>query len=219
MSLKKRNKKTTVCIFAHPDDEAFGPSGTIAKFSQDRDVYILCATRGDANGDRKLGQIRSKELELSAKILGVKKVYFLKFTDGTLSNSIYHKLANEISGILEKLRPDTLITFEPLGISGHIDHITVSLVTTYVFGKLKFVKSLLYHCLTKEERKYFGAYFIYFPPGYKKKDINKIVDVSEVWDKKIKAIKAHKSQRQDAQTILKIMKKQPKEEHFLLLEK
>lgn len=35
-----------VCVFAHPDDEAFGPSGTITLESQQRDVYIIKTTDG-----------------------------------------------------------------------------------------------------------------------------------------------------------------------------
>lgn len=63
--------------------------------------------------------------------MGVKKVHFLDFLDGTLSNNLYHKLADKIEGHLKKLKPHTVITFEPLGVSGHIDHITVSMVTTF----------------------------------------------------------------------------------------
>jgi len=40
--------KPLVCIFAHPDDEAFGPGGTIAKFAKQRPVYLICATKGES---------------------------------------------------------------------------------------------------------------------------------------------------------------------------
>ena len=40
--------KPLVCIFAHPDDEAFGPGGTIAKFAKKRPVYLICATKGES---------------------------------------------------------------------------------------------------------------------------------------------------------------------------
>lgn len=219
MNLLKRKNKTIVAVFAHPDDEAFGPAGTLAKLSQDNNVYIICATRGDANKDKKIGQIRSRELEKSAKILGIKRVYFLGFSDGSLSNSLYHKLANEIESILKKIKPETLITFEPRGISGHIDHITLSMVTTYLFEKLSWVKKLLYYCISNQARNMIKDYFIYFPPGYKNSEIDLVVNIEKFWSKKVEAMKCHKSQARDAKRILKMQKKLPKEEYFQVLSK
>ncbi|MBI2328026.1 PIG-L family deacetylase [Candidatus Curtissbacteria bacterium] len=215
-----KNPKTLVAVFAHPDDEAFGPAGTLVKLAKKNDIYILCATRGEAGGDhQELAKIREKELLKSAAILGVREVYFLGFADGTLSNSIYHKLAEKIEEKIKILQPDTLLTFEPRGISGHIDHIVVSLVTTYVFNKLSVVNKLLYYCISDQERKLIKDYFIYFPPGYKKSEIDEIVDINDVWPTKLAAMMAHKTQRSDAEKILKIIKKLPKEEYFLVLEK
>lgn len=214
--------KTIVCIIAHPDDEAFGPSGTLYKLSKDNDVYILCATKGQAGQDSRsessvnLTTRRAKELISSAKHLGVKKVYFLGFTDGTLSNNLYHKLAEKIKIHLEKLKPEIVITFEPQGISGHIDHITVSMVTTFVVKQLKFVKELWYRCLTQEQAAARHDYFVYFPPGYPRSEINHIVDVSDVWDVKVKAMRTHESQKHDADRILKDSENFPKEEYFIV---
>lgn len=217
-------KKTIVCVFAHPDDESFGPSGTISKLAKDNDVYILCATKGDAGQDfekkeKSLGERRAQELRNSAKIIGVKKVFFLGFEDGTLSNNLYHKLAAKIKRYLQKFKPETVITFENRGVSGHIDHITVSMVTTFVFHKLPFIKELWYVCTTDLRSNMRQDYFIYFPPGYKRSEIDKIVDVSDVWETKVKAMLAHKSQFHDAKRILKTMESFPKEEYFLVVKK
>ena len=217
--LKTKPKNRVVAVFAHPDDESLGPGGTLAKFSQSNDVYILCATCGETHGDRNLGKIRSKEMEKSAKILGIKNVTFLNFLDGTLSNNLYHKLAAKIEQKLKILKPQTLITFEPRGVSGHIDHIVVSLVTTFVFFKLSFIKELLYYCLTEDIRKAIPDYFIYFPPGYKKSEIDKVVNVEDVWDKKMKSMKEHKSQMDDVKTVMNLQKQFPKVEHFLAIKK
>lgn len=215
-------RKSVVCIFAHPDDEAFGPSGTIYKLAQENDVYILCATRGQAGQDSRsetsvrLTTQRAHELQESAKHLGVKKVYFLGFIDGTLSNNLYHKLAEKIRGHLEKLKPEIVLTFEPHGVSGHIDHITISMATTFVVKKLEFVKELWYYCITNERAKMRENYFIYFPPGYKRSEIDKVVDVGDVWDIKVRSMRFHESQKHDADRILKDADKSPKEEYFLV---
>lgn len=219
-------KKTVVAVFAHPDDEAFGPAGTLAKFSKTHDVYILCATGGEAGKnslsktESKLSEVRKNELLASAKILGVKQVYFLGFEDGTLSNNLYHKLAEKIEDKLKVLKPEIVITFEPHGISGHIDHIAVSFVTTFVVQKIKTVKKLYYYCILKNERRRQpGEYFIYFPQGYEKSEIDWICNTESVWDIKVKAMKAHKSQKHDTSVILKVLEKLPKREHFLLFKK
>lgn len=222
-SKTNKNSNTIVAIFAHPDDEAFGPSGTIATLAKTSDVYLLCATRGEAGQNdgnhRQLGKVREKELRKSAKILGVKKVYFLGFVDGTLSNSLYHLLAKKIEQKLNLLRPETIISYEPRGVSGHIDHITVAMVTCYVFNKLPFIKTLMQYCISTEARNKFKNYFIYFPNGYKKDQIDKIIDVSSVWDTKAKAMMAHESQIKDAQRILRSRQSLPKEEYFLVFKK
>src|SRR3989344_7127556 len=217
--------KSVVCIFAHPDDEAFGPGGTIAKLANTRDVYIICATKGGAgkhkgkDGKKNLGEIRANELRESAKVLGVKKVFFLGFHDGTLSNNLYHDIARKVESILKRLKPDTILTYEPRGISGHLDHIAMSLVSSYLFERLAFIKKLMQFCVldTPERRKMKN--FIYFPPGYKKSEVNFVSDVQAVWNKKIEAIMKHKSQIKDVERILGMYEKSPKVENFLLQKK
>ncbi|HKC14957.1 MAG TPA: PIG-L deacetylase family protein [Patescibacteria group bacterium] len=225
--------KNLVCIFAHPDDEAFGPGGTIAKLAKIYNIYLLCATKGEAglqnqkskiksqNSKSKvksLGAIRTEELKLSAKILGVKEVYFLGFKDGTLSNNLYPEIVKRIEVYLKKLKPEILLTFEPLGLSGHIDHIVISMVTMFVAGKSKFVKEVWQNCrLEAAERK--QNYFVYMPPGYKKSQIHKTINVEDIWEQKIAAMRAHKSQFADFERIMEWLEKSPKEEYFLVIKK
>lgn len=220
--LKNTSNNVIVAVFAHPDDEAFGPSGTIAKLAKNNTVYLLCATKGEAGakkGEKQIDNVREVELRNSAKILGVKKIYFLGFEDGTLSNSIYHKLAQEIEKKLILLKPSVLITFEIGGISGHIDHIVVSLATTYVFQKLAFVKQIYYFCITEKMQNEIKDYFIYVPPGYGENDIDHTEDIRGFWQTKLRSMLAHKSQAHDAKRLIEKYKKFPKEEHFLVLDK
>lgn len=214
--------KTIFGIFAHPDDEAFGPSGTIATLAKENEVYLICVTNGDAaegHPNPELGNIRQEELRSSAKILGVKDVFFLNFLDGELSNNLYHDVAKEIQKILEEKKPELLITVEPRGVSGHIDHIFVSMVTSYVFEKLDFVKEIWYHAISTDHRALFGPYFIYLPPGYPKEQIDKTVDVSAVWDQKMEAMQQHKSQIKDVNSVSRMVQQVPKEEYFLIRKK
>lgn len=218
-------KKQVVGIFAHPDDEAFGPGGTLALLAKTHNVYLICATNGDGKqGNRKkekeLGKIRKKELQASAKILGVKKIFFLGYRDGSLQHNLYHEIAQEVQVILEELQPMTLITFEPRGVSGHIDHIVMSLISSYVFPRIASAKKLMKYCVTTERSKTMGdGYFIHFPLGYTADEIDEVVDVSVVWEQKVQAMMQHKSQMHDIKRILEKGKTLPKEESFLVLEK
>jgi len=216
--------KPVVAVFAHPDDEAFGPSGMLAKFAKERDVYIICVTDGAAgmNSSEKtheLSEIRKEELLASAHLLGVKDVIFLGYHDGDLSNNLYHDVAEKITAELEKLQPEILLTYENHGVSGHLDHIAVSLITSYVFERYEVARELWYYCITRKRREAFKDYFIYFPPGYRKEDIDKVVDVSDVWDQKIEAMYKHESQAHDVERILKGYRDLPKEENFIILKK
>lgn len=218
-------KKTIVAIFAHPDDEAFGPSGTLAKFAKEgHDVYLLCATRGEAgenhlpekNG-KNINEIREKELLCSAKILGIKKVFFLGFIDGTLSNNIYHKVADKIIEIIAPLKPEIIITEEYRGVSGHLDHIAISMISSYVFQKLTFVKKIMYHFVTKKYRQLMPSdYFIFIPPGYDDSEIDEVVDTTDVWETKIKAIQCHQSQLKDVSHTLNRLAQVPKKDYFFV---
>lgn len=195
------------CVFAHPDDEAFGPGGTIAKFSRDHNVYIICCTN-------KNHSLRHDELLESAKVLGVKKVIFLDFEDGELSNNKYPLLVSRLKIHLQKLRPSIIITFHPNGVSGHIDHMAVTSVINYLFDKLKFIKKIMYFCMRDSERKLISDYFVHMPAGYTKNDVDEIIDISDVLGVKEQAAQKHKSQLKDMIFTLTKLKLLPKEEYF-----
>jgi len=226
--------KPVVAVFAHPDDEAFGPSGALAQLAKTRDVYLICVTDGAAGinslakPDSKqsesdkvltLADIRHEELLESAQILGIKKVFFLNYEDGTLSNNLYHEIAEKIQKILDQLQPELLLTYDIRGVSGHLDHITVALVTTFVFEKSSYVHELWYYVITEKRREAFKEYFIYFPPGYKKEQIDKTIDVSDVWEQKLQAMHKHESQKHDVEKILAGYRVLPKEENFVIRKK
>ncbi len=209
---------TIVGVFAHPDDEAMGPAGTIAKLAPDHDVHLICVTDGD-HQDKGLKNIRDKELFKSAQILGVKKVIFLDFVDGSLSNSDYHQIAESLKKHLDVLKPETIITFHPNGVSGHIDHMVVTSVVNYLFPKLRYLKKVMYFAMRDIERRLIPSYFVHMPEGLAKEDAHEVVDTKSVWNLKKQAIQAHKSQSSDGNKILLRDSLLPKEEYFLVRSK
>lgn len=205
--------KRLVCIFAHPDDEAFGPGGTIARFaSEGVEIYLICVTSGDAiekyakgNDVSTLGKVRKKELLKSAKILGIKEVLFLDFADGSLSNNNYHEVTDKLKEVLEKIKPDTIMTFAENGVSGHLDHVAVSMESSYLFERTPFVKNIMFFCEKREAKEKIGTnYFVYFPEGYDSREVDLVVDVTDFLETKIKAMETHASQMSDVKMFLDI---------------
>lgn len=218
--------KQLVCIFAHPDDEAFGPGGSILHFAQTCDVHIVCVTDGGAgrSSDPKLAtnlaSVRKHEMQESCKVLGVKNLTFLDFADGDLSNNNYHMVADRIKTELDKLTPDTLLTFNLDGCSGHLDHIAVAMITSYLFEKLSYVKQLLYFCEKREIKVALkDTYFVYFPPGYKSDEVDLVLDVSPYHETQLQAMHKHVSQSKDCDWILSEFGDHLNTEYFRILQK
>ncbi len=224
--------KRLLAVFAHPDDEAFGPGGTLAKYAEEGvEIHILCATKGEAGENRiknlesrakngeetRIEKIREKELLKSAEILGVARVEFLDFIDGRLCNEIYHELADKIIKKINSFKPQVVLTNERRGVSGHLDHIAVSMITTYSYLRTKVANKLYYNCLPEEMRdKRMDEYFVYFPEGYSKGEITTRIDYTKFWDRKVAAMLAHESQIKDVKNILARWEKWPKIDNFIL---
>lgn len=197
-------------IFAHPDDAGFGPSGTLSMLARDgAEVHLICATCGGAgvniDGHTSLADVRELEEKAAAEIMGVTSLELLRYDDGQLCNEKYLEIADRVIAHIRKTVTDpssevTLITFDPNGISGHIDHIVMAQVATYVYLKLRdeFTMKLKYFCIPEDFAPSANTHWIYMPKGHPEGEIDEIIDVRSVRDQKIAAIKAHKTQVNDA---------------------
>lgn len=211
--------KRVLCVFAHPDDETFGPGGTLIKWSKEgATIHLLCATKGEA-GMKSHNSKRDKELLESAKLLGIKKVEFLGYIDGTLCNNMLQKLEEKIAEKIRSFKPDILLTFNFNGVSGHIDHIMVSSAVSHQFEKSDIPNKLYYYTALKAWSDLMKNYFIFVPSGLNRKDMDEIVDISDVWELKVKAMHKHESQIEDINKILAKEKLLPKADHFIVVTK
>ncbi len=110
--------KVLLAISAHPDDIEFAAGGTMFKFKKlGYDIYFIVATNGE-NGfkiDHKPRSVRVKtrhnEQLMAAKILGVKKVFFLNHKDCFLKYD--DKLREQIAVIIKKVKPEIIFSFDP----------------------------------------------------------------------------------------------------------
>lgn len=212
-------------IFAHPDDETFGPGGTIAKLINHGDeVSVITATDGQAGmtgeygniSPQELGKIRRKEQSEAAKILRIpeNKTTHLGMMDGTLADKSEDELISQIKPLIEKENPDVVITFEKNGISNHPDHKMISKVATKAFKEwMKNVEKhvRLYHIGVPKSymevyeknglsNKAFGE-----TPGVPDENFTTTIDTTDVFEIKDKAARAHATQKSDWDRISKRM--------------
>jgi LmbE family N-acetylglucosaminyl deacetylase len=124
-----------VGVFAHPDDEAFGMAGSMARYAAaGRYVALVCATRGEAGEiaepalatPETLGRVREGELREAAAAVGVHDVSFLDYLDGHLPEADSDEAVGRIVLQLRRLQPAVLVTFAANGIYGHPDHMAIS---------------------------------------------------------------------------------------------
>ena len=225
--------KKMLVVCAHPDDESFGLGGTIAYYANlGVEIHLICATHGE-HGDvvipnaKSLGEaqikqkksaIRAQELLNAAAILGIKKVEILNFEDGYLSNAIYSKLADMLIAKMESFAPQVVLTNDRLGVTGHLDHIAISMITTFAFLKSTQPKKLYYICILKEllKNRPLNDYFVYFPEGYDNHEITTRIDISTVFETLMAAISEHQSQLSDGKKVMAIRKEWPKTDYLIL---
>ncbi|MBI4080306.1 MAG: PIG-L family deacetylase [Candidatus Levybacteria bacterium] len=212
--------KRLLCVFAHPDDEALGPGGTIALWSRNgAEIHLLCATKGQAGinpTSRNIEVVREEELRKSAAILGIQAVSFLDFKDGCICNNEMLQLEEKIAEKIQSFQPDALLTFALDGVSGHLDHIAVASSTTQAFKKTGIPRILYYYTERKVFTDRMPDYFILFPKGKTKDQVDLVNDISEVWATCVKAMYAHESQTKDLSWIYPILESLDKEEYFLI---
>lgn len=133
------DERRLLAVLAHPDDESFTISGTLARYAAAGvHVGLLTATRGEVargGGDPvRLAALRERELRQAVRLLGVKILRILGYQDGHLARTHRALLVSRIVGALREMRPQVVITFGPDGISGHPDHVAIGEGTTEAFG-------------------------------------------------------------------------------------
>jgi LmbE family N-acetylglucosaminyl deacetylase len=135
-----------VGIFAHPDDEVFCAGGTIAKWAAaGSEATVVSATRGETGqirdstiaSRRTLGQVREQELRKACERLGAAGTITLDHVDGQLAEVAPDVLIDEITTLLDELRPDAVITFGHDGAYGHPDHVAIGIATIGAVDSLK----------------------------------------------------------------------------------
>lgn len=125
---------TVLTVWAHPDDETYLAGGLLAALGDaGNSVACVTATRGEAAdpgataGERAaLAAVRTTELERALAVLGVADHHWLGLPDGGCADVDPEQPVGCLLDLLDRVRPDTVVTFGPDGFTGHPDHRAVS---------------------------------------------------------------------------------------------
>jgi LmbE family N-acetylglucosaminyl deacetylase len=148
------DERRLIFVGAHPDDESFGLGGTLARYAlAGAKVYYACATRGEVGdaaekhmaGHATIGDMRWAELTCAARALGLAGVIHLGYRDsgmpgspdntapGALAAAPLEEATERVVKVLRELRPQVVITFDPIGGYKHPDHIAIHNATVKAF--------------------------------------------------------------------------------------
>jgi len=150
---------TVLTVWAHPDDEAYLAGGLLAAL-RDAGNRAVCvtATRGEAADPRAgaaeriaLAAVRTRELDAALSVLGVGEHHWLDLPDGGLAGLDPAGPTDQLSSLVDDVRPDTVVTFGPDGFTGHTDHQAVSHWTDLALARSTYGGDVrLWHAVTQE---------------------------------------------------------------------
>lgn len=159
-----------MAVHAHPDDEATSTGGVLARYAAEgvRTVLVTCTdgSCGDGPGGVKPGEpghdrqavaaARLVELRRSAELLGVGSLELLGYRDsgmmgwatndepGAFWGMDVAEAAAPLVELMERHRPQVVVTYDANGFYGHPDHIMAHRIATAA-AETSGVPAKLYH--------------------------------------------------------------------------
>jgi len=186
-------------IIAHPDDAEFGVAGSVVRWiGEGRSVaYVACTSGEKGTTDRSMSpdalkQIREREQQAAADLLGVRQVEFLGYSDQGLEDTA--EFRKHIVQVIRTYRPHTVVTTDPYRrYLWHRDHriigqVVLDAVFPFARDHAAYPDLLAqgYEPHKVKELLFFGA-----------EDINYYIDIKDTFDKKLAALKCHASQMRE----------------------
>jgi LmbE family N-acetylglucosaminyl deacetylase len=221
-----------MAVHAHPDDESTGTGGVLARYADEglTTVLVTCTDGqlGDGPGGVKpdepghdedeVVRLRRAELEESCRFLGITHLELLGFHDsgmmGWPQNSAPDSFwsapiatgAERLGALMEKYRPQVVVTYDEHGFYGHPDHIRANEITVAAAKATGIPDKLYYTALARSRLAGFAEMMrsrgIEVPdvveedPDFGTPDelITTVVDCTPYGDQKYSALAAHASQ-------------------------
>ncbi|MEN3333012.1 MAG: N-acetylglucosamine malate deacetylase 2 [Blastocatellia bacterium] len=205
-------KRSLMFVLAHPDDETFGPGGTIARYARDGvRITVITATSGQAgrtaglaSTPEELGRVREQEARDAAASLGIAAIHFFGYMDGRLDQVDEEEVEEKVVRRIREEQPDVVVTFGPEGAGNeHRDHQRISRIATEAVAstadpekfKAQLTEGLTPHLVSK----------FYYMTGYSNPwgemrqaflPVTTVIDIADFVEAKIAAFRLHRSQQQ-----------------------
>lgn len=224
---------TIMAVHAHPDDEVLGTGGIFARYAEEgiRTVLVTCTNgeQGDGPDGVKPGapghdpvavaEQRLSELRVSAALLDIEHLELLGYQDSGMdgwdTNSDERAFTNvpvstaaaKLAALIEKYRPQVIVTYDEKGGYGHPDHIQAHRITVAATESTGIPDKLYYAVVPREGVQEMAAaakasgMADFEPPadfGTPMAEITTVVDVAGHTRRKVKALEAHGSQSDGA---------------------
>lgn len=185
-------KPHVLVVYPHPDDETFGPGGTIALHAQaGTPITYLCGTLGEmgrnmgspitANRET-LPQLRKRELQEACSVFGITDLRMMGYHDKTVEFEDRHALVDRIYEAIMEIQPTAVYTYYP-GHAVHPDHEAMAEATVQALLRIAPQQRPVLYCQAISNNRL---------QALGEPDIT--VNISSVADVKLKAIKAHYTQ-------------------------
>jgi len=199
---------TILIIAAHPDDIEFGAAGSVATWTRAGANVVYCIVTDGAAGSNKpdedleqLIKTRRDEQMRAADIVGVYDVRFLGYQDGILQPTL--ELRRDLTRLIRETKPQRVVIMDPTTFIvqddergfyyiNHPDHRAVGEASLYAVFPSAGTRPIFPELLAEGLEPH-NVDALYMTIGNQGTD-NTAVDVSDVWDIKIKSLLCHKSQ-------------------------
>lgn len=212
--------RRVACVFAHPDDDTYGVGGSLARHAgEEMALTVVLATSGDAGRiadpslatREELGPVREAEDAASWRALGLEPdLRFLRHPDGGL-HALRDALVTGVRDVLREVEPDVVVTFGPDGITGHEDHVAIGAAATEAFHAERErgapgLARLLHVAIADADLERLNQLLRerglepmdpaqpFMPRGVPDDTIGMRVDTSGVYERKVEALRSHKTQ-------------------------
>jgi LmbE family N-acetylglucosaminyl deacetylase len=173
---------TLMAVHAHPDDEATGTGGVLARYSDEgvRTVLVTCTNGelGDGPGGIKpedpahdegiIVPLRRTELEASCAILGVSDLELLGYHDSGMEGwpqndapdsfwqTPVRQAGHRLAELMERYQPQVVVTYDEHGFYGHPDHIQANRITHAAIEECGIPDKLYYTAIPRSRLREFA---------------------------------------------------------------